>query len=547
MFCALLLGSLPLCAVADGFVHVETDPSGAVVYLGNPIAHIPDFATEALSADNWPSGWQHLSGGKAPLIQRERSTLWIISIAQKRYIARKNQQSLTLHPMLGRTPLSASVSDGAHEIHVEKAYFEPFMATLTVHDRRITAVQPMPLKLKRGYGGLTVISKPLGTEIHLNGALQDSRTPAEFTNLSAGLYTVHLRKGKLYWVGEVLVDVAETTVVVGELANDDIPPGADDKHVHVLQLDDGLPETSSPQINLRFHIWDETGVQRVGLSHDADSQILWSEFPGGVAHASVPWSLLPGEGPRKVYVRFEDLAGNVSRTHLQRVYLTPPAGMVFVQPGLGQEIVKPNLSEPVRTVVDLEPFYVDQYEVTNQQYRAFVIDHGYAAPSHWKNGTYPPGHEHYPVVNVSAKDASEYAKWAGKRLPRAEEWEYVALDLGGETRWWPWGDTWSGARGNVVDFETGHGILPVDAMPKGANKELPVYAMAGNAWEWVVLAPADAEREEAVYALRGGVFFDQETGQMSSAWEVAPRHADRACWIGFRCVRSVSGSPVSTR
>ncbi len=95
-------------------------------------------------------------------------------------------------------------------------------------------------------------------------------------------------------------------------------------------------------------------------------------------------------------------------------------------------------------------FYIDKYPVTNSEFKKFLdATHYQPADSlnflrDWKNGTYPGGWGNKPVTWVSLEDARAYAAWAGKRLPREWEWQYVAQ--GGQMgRVYPWGNSWEAA------------------------------------------------------------------------------------------------------
>nr|WP_229215311.1 formylglycine-generating enzyme family protein [Dyadobacter bucti] len=192
--------------------------------------------------------------------------------------------------------------------------------------------------------------------------------------------------------------------------------------------------------------------------------------------------------------------------------------------------------------VSVDGFYMDEHEVTNAEYAAFVKATNYKTvaerplnpadypgvpadklvpgsavftptktqvsldnPLQWWN--YVPGadwshpegpassikgRENYPAIHISYEDAAAYAKWAGKRLPTEAEWEFAAQGGKGNHTYY-WGDQlkpgnkWVANiyQGNFPDKNTNEdgytGAAPVKSFPPNPYG---LYDMDGNVWEW---------------------------------------------------------------
>jgi len=149
--------------------------------------------------------------------------------------------------------------------------------------------------------------------------------------------------------------------------------------------------------------------------------------------------------------------------------------------------------------VKLDPFAIDEHEVTNFQYLHCVEVGNCTEPKFGNAGSYTKyynnaKYNNFPVVNVTWQQAQSYCKEQGKRLPTEYEWELVATKANGVVA--PWGDSLTDCDGKSVAIK-GCDIKNFTEDMYGPRRVTTstddvvdfdghvVFDMGGNVSEWV--------------------------------------------------------------
>ena len=173
--------------------------------------------------------------------------------------------------------------------------------------------------------------------------------------------------------------------------------------------------------------------------------------------------------------------------------------MVLIPPGefmMGTDASGALKSNKPAHMVYVDAFYIDKYEVSNAQYREFVLAnpewqkknidkkfHDGQYLQHWKENNYPSGKENHPVTYVSWYAAVAYAKWVGKRLPTEAEWEKAARG-GKNNQSFPWGKENDENKANYrigIDHDIIGDTTPVNKYPAFG---FGLHDISGNVKEW---------------------------------------------------------------
>ena len=203
------------------------------------------------------------------------------------------------------------------------------------------------------------------------------------------------------------------------------------------------------------------------------------------------------------------------------------------------------LEEGPEHTVFVDDFYIDKYEVTQKNFKEVTGRN----PSKFLG-------ENNPVERVHWKQASDFCKDIGKRLPTETEWEIAAK--GGQNSLYPWGNTMTSGKANLCDqncvvishtgqFEdNAKYTAPVGSYPPNGYG---LYDMAGNVWEWVNDWYVEGYYREAPSKNPHGPHFGFAKIIRGGSWINAPDFlrssfrnwsdpASQVDYFGFRCALS---------
>jgi eukaryotic-like serine/threonine-protein kinase len=202
----------------------------------------------------------------------------------------------------------------------------------------------------------------------------------------------------------------------------------------------------------------------------------------------------------------------------------------------------------------LKDYWIDQYEVTNRQFKVFVDQGGYQKREYWKvdfqrdgkrlswedamalfrdaagqpgpkdwvQGEYPKGQDDFPVTGISWYEAAAYAEFSGKSLPTIYHWNRAA-------------GPFSAALIVPASNFGSSGVLPVGSKPD--MSPWGNYDMAGNVKEWIWTEAESGRR----YVLGGA--WDEPTYMFIDPDAQSPFL--RASNIGFRCVKYIDPGSIA--
>ena len=397
----------------------------------------------------------------------------------------------------GVSPLTLTdLAPGFYEIIAKKDKFTDAYERIQVKGG---APERFEITIEPFVGYLTIDSNPDGADVLLNGEVV-GKTPIIQKSLRVGKHTYEVKLANHYpESGEV-----------------DIERNYKYEKNHTLKPIEGAINVVSRPTGGLIHINNELQAQTTPAKFT---------LAAGTYLVAV-WAQGYVQEEQKVVVE-------ANQTHEISLNLKEgniPQGMVLIPAGefvWGAEGRAPD--EAPRRKQELKAFYIDKYEVTNQQFKEVFPEYEFTK-----------GQELYPATGVSWNQAMKYAQMVGKRLPTEAEWEKAARGTDG--REFPWGDAFEAFRCNSLEAQL-EMTTRVGQRLEGASP-FGVMDMAGNVAEWTFdwydRYPGNrdvAKDYGQVYRVLRGGGFSSEKFDVRCARRAFDKVDSAKPSYGFRCAK----------
>jgi len=240
------------------------------------------------------------------------------------------------------------------------------------------------------------------------------------------------------------------------------------------------------------------------------------------------------------------------------------APMAYIEKGnfrLGRDDSKySEYNEGPASIVELDDFYIDQYEVTNRLYLKCVKNKKCTEPSEVKllaapSYFYAQSFASHPVVYITWHAAVAYCKSVGKELPTEAQWEKAARGAYTDTMEatnnaplyiYPWGDSKDKIEQRAA-YSTNYEGFPKAVgsyryEPSGLSPD-GVHDMAGNVQEWVQDCYKPRYDDEKCVQSDSRVVrssgWNEEVGYLTTTRRTSLPPVEANENLGFRCAMEI--------